>query len=310
MAVVSNPIRYESRFKLFRKFKKEMEHAGAQMIIVELAYGRRPFEITEPCNPHHLQLRSRSEIWHKENMINLGVRRLTEVAPDWKYMAWIDGDISFVPSHYYDHRQNWMTETVHKLQHHSVVQLFQTAIDLGPNGEAFAKHEGFAWAYVNGRFNENAYKYTTFHPGFAWAIRREAFIHVGGLIETSILGASDRHMAYGILGIMKKSVEKGLDPSYSIPLLQWQDRAERYIQRDLGYLDGTILHHWHGKKKDRRYHDRWKILVRNQFNPFTDLRRNVQGLLELVVMEPRQIRLRDEIRAYLRSRNEDSLDLE
>jgi hypothetical protein len=277
---------------------------------VELAFGHRPFEVTDRHNKHHVQLRSSSEIWHKENMINLGVRRLTEIDPDWKYFAWVDADITFTPSNWIPDRQHWIAETVHQLQRHHVVQLFQHAIDLGPHGETFGRYEGFGWAYVEGLFNPKSHKYTSYHPGYAWAMRRESYNHLGGLIETAVLGAGDRHMAYGLVGVMGASITKGLHKHYGIPLLEWQARAEVYVQRDIGYLPGTIFHHWHGKKKDRRYHDRWKILLDHQFDPVSDLKRNDQGLLELVVMTPRQMCLRDEIRRYLRARNEDSIDLE
>lgn len=310
VSVISNPVRYKSRVRLFRQFQHEMKQAGAQMIVVELAHGRRCFEVTDSANPHHVQLRTSSEIWHKENMINIGVRRLSQVAPDWKYFAFIDADISFVPSHTFSERHNWINETIHKLQHHQVIQLFQTAIDLGPTGETFGKYDGFAHAYTTGKFTPSSLQYTSYHPGYAWAMRREAYRHLGGLIDTAVLGAGDRHMAYGLIGVMESSLEKRLHPSYSTSLLQWQARADRYIQRDIGFLPGTILHHWHGKKKDRRYHDRWKILTMNQFNPYTDLSTDEQGLLELVVMSPRQIKLRDDIRAYFAVRNEDSNDLE
>jgi hypothetical protein len=310
VSVISNSVRYKSRVRLFKRFQAEMKAAGAQMIVVELAYGRRPFQVTDSGNYHHLQLRSRSELWHKEALINLGVRRLSEVDPNWRFFAWIDGDISFFPAHYYSDRQNWIRETVHQLQHHALIQMFQTAIDLGPTGEAFAKHDGFACAYVEGKFDEGTTRYTTFHPGYAWAMRRDAYVNVGGLIDTAILGAGDRHLAYGSVGLIEKSIEKGLNPGYGVPLLEWQARAARYIQKDIGFLPGTILHHFHGKKSDRRYHSRWKILTQNQFNPATDLKRNIQGLYELVVMDARQMRLRDEIRRYFRMRNEDSLELE
>lgn len=308
VAVISNSVRYKKRVELFKRFQLEMKQAGAQLIVVELAYGQRPYEVTDSKNRQHLQLRSQSEIWHKENMINLGVRRLSEVAPDWEYFAFIDADISFVPSHHFADRQNWINETVHQLQHHNIVQMFQTAIDLGPTGEAFGKYDGFAWAYVEGKFNPNTYKYTSFHPGYAWAMRRELFNNLSGLIETAILGAGDRHMAYSLVGMVEASIHPGLSPNYATNLIQWQTLAERFNHRDLGYVQGTILHYWHGKKSDRRYHDRWAILVNNQYDPTTDLRRNDQGLLELVVITPRQIKLRDDIRKYFRARNEDSID--
>lgn len=302
IAVISNPVRYKSRVALFQKFQKEMIDAGVELIVVEQAYGERPFEVSHSSHPHHLQIRTTSEIWHKEAMINLGVNYLTtQIDPNWKYMAWIDADISFT-------RPDWVVETIHQLQHHDVVQMFQTAIDLGPKGEAFGRYEGFAWAYNEGRFNSKTTKYTSFHPGYAWAITRPAYEAVGGLIETAVLGAGDRHMAYGLVGMMKDSLNEGLHPNYAVSLLEWEKRAERYIQRDVGYVAGNIIHHWHGKKADRRYHDRWKILIENQFDPNMDLKRDSQGLLTLDVISPRQMKLRDDIRKYFRARNEDSID--
>lgn len=187
IAVTSNPARYKARVRLFQKFVLEMNQAGAKLLIVELAYGNRHYEVTEPGNPWQLQLRASSELWHKENMINLGVRRLTEIAPDWKYFAFIDADISFQASHWATERENWIMETVHQLQIHKVVQMFQTAIDLGPTGTTFAKYEGFAWAYVEGRFTPKTLCYTSFHPGYAWALTRDAYCATGGLIETAIM---------------------------------------------------------------------------------------------------------------------------
>ena len=72
-----------------------MEELGVQLIVVEQAFGRRPFVITERDNPFHVQLRTDQELWHKENMINIGIQHLCQIDPDWKYIAWIDGDIRF-----------------------------------------------------------------------------------------------------------------------------------------------------------------------------------------------------------------------
>jgi hypothetical protein len=66
---------------------------------------------------------------------------------------------------------------------------------------------------------------------------------------------------------------------------------------------------WHGRKQQRGYVERWKILTGNNYDPDTDLKKDPQGLWQLVVESPRQIKMRDEIRAYFRSRNEDSRDL-
>jgi hypothetical protein len=96
-----------------------------------------------------------------------------------------------------------------------------------------------------------------------------------------------------------------LTPAFKAHLRNGQDRTERYIRRNVGYVDGLLAHHWHGRKADRRYRDRWKILVDNNYDPDLDLKRDAQGLYQLT---DRCIKLRDDLRSYFRSRNEDSID--
>ena len=297
ISVISNPVRFESRYDLYMNFKKEMEEAGVKLFTVELQQGDRSFQITESENPMHLQLRTYEELWFKESMINLALSRLPK---GWKYCAWIDADISFT-------NKNWAIETVQQLQHYHIVQLFSHAIDLGPNGELVQTHNGFVWSYQSGKPWGRGKGYSHFHPGYGWAATREALDLVGGLIDKSILGAGDHHMACALIGKAEDSFPKGIESAYAKYILKWQARAERHLKRDIGYVNGTIYHHWHGKKKDRRYVDRWEILINNSFKPEDDLYRDTQGLY---ILSDSNIKLRDDIRQYFRSRLEDSQDLE
>lgn len=306
ICVISNPVRFKSRYALYLDFAKRMEQAGIKLLTVECAFGDRMHAITDEEHDDWLDLKKNlrlttfDELWHKENMINIGVSQLPR---NWEYMCWIDADIAFL-------REDWMIETYHALQHHYVVQMFQTAVDLGPQGEAFGLYQGFAWAYKMGKFNPSSYRYTSFHPGYAWAIRREAFDFLGGLIDIAILGSADRNMAYGLVGMMEHSIHPRMGRAYKRAMMQWERRAERHIQRDIGFVPGTIVHYWHGKKVDRQYQDRWRLLIRNRYNPDRDLKKDCQGLYQLEVRTPRQIRLRDDLRAYFRAHHEDSIDVE
>jgi hypothetical protein len=89
-------------------------------------------------------------------------------------------------------------------------------------------------------------------------------------------------------------------------MMQWELLCERWIKRDVGYVPGLIHHDFHGPKVARGYNTRNKILLDNKFNPDTDIKYDAQGLLQLETWEPRQIKLRDQIRAYFRARNEDN----
>lgn len=309
VTMISNPVRYKSRYELYKRFEKMVLDAGAKLLTVEIAFGDRAHEITEAGNPWHLQLRTFNELWHKENAINLGIQRLPT---DWEYVAWIDSDILFT-------RQDWLQETAHQLQHYHVVQMFSHAYDLGPNYEPIQEHKGFAYMYHQNYFyppqgpGQDGYyceRKAFWHPGYAWAMRREAFDEVGGLVDFAVLGAADHHMALALIGQVGRSVPGKISPLYLDELKRWQARSEQFIKRDVGYVPGVINHWWHGKKKDRKYVERWDILTRNKFDPDDDLKRDAQGLYQLETAEERQIRLRDEIRHYMRQRNEDSIDLE
>lgn len=284
-----------------------MEAYGVKLLTVEIAYGDRPFEVTKSSDPMNIQLRSWEELWHKENMINIGIQHLSRMFTNWEYVAWIDADIEFV-------RKDWLQETVQQLQHHYMVQMWENAVDLSPTGSTIATHYSFMSQYRQGKpyyYNVTpTYREHLWHPGYAWAARRSAIDKVGMLIDTAILGAGDNHMAHALVGRIDGTLAHGLHPNYVKILKIWQDRAERFIRRDVGYVSGTIIHDWHGKKKDRRYHDRWQILVKRQYNPETDLKRDNQGLYQLHDNgDIRSIELRDDIRAYFRARMEDSTDI-
>ena len=93
--VLSNPCNYRKRVKLAKEFIERMKFEKyVELYIVELAYDCNPqYYITEHNNPHHLQLKTKTPLWHKENMINLGVLNL--LPKDWKAFAWIDADVEF-----------------------------------------------------------------------------------------------------------------------------------------------------------------------------------------------------------------------
>ena len=320
IAVMTNPERFKTRPRLFKEFMARMDKYGAKLYVVEGAYGDRAFEVTDASNPRHIQLRTESELWHKENLINIGISRLPA---SWEYVAWVDGDIDFT-------HPNWMEETVHELQHHPVVQMYEDAADLGPKHEILSVHKSFAYCFKNGNdrsmmvskpagvtvstvdlSNVGYYGYygsggkgAYWHPGYCWAATRQAINTLGGLFDLAILGAGDHHMACCLIGEGERSIPKGVHPNYRAAVLNWQERALR-LHKNIGYVSGSIVHYWHGKKTDRKYKGRWEIAVDNQFDPHTHIHKDWQGLWTLF---PGHEEMRDQIRTYFQSRNEDSVD--
>jgi hypothetical protein len=323
ITVVTNPQRFYSRYRLYRGFEKMCAEAGAVLTTIELAVRDRHHEITCHTNPNHLQLRSPDVLWHKENLLNVGVRHVLWRYPDAEYFAWVDADVQFA-------RPDWATETIQQLQIYRVVQMWSHAIDLGPELQPIAQCQSFCSSYLKDRsllkprsgvrrgkglFAEriagrDAYTKPQgpglLHTGYAWAARRSALTDLGGFGDIGVLGSGDRHMAYALVGEVAHSIPGGLHPTYGAYWQEWQARAEQYVQRKVGVVPGTLLHYWHGAKRDRRYGDRWQILRQNAFDWTKDLKKDMQGVWQLT---ERNWQLRDDILGYFASRNEDEVSL-
>ncbi len=313
---ITNPERYYSRYKLFRAFEKMVEEAGAILYTIELAFRDRHHEVTSFENPHHIQLRSPAQMWHKENLLNIAMQRLPA---DAEYIAWIDADIAFA-------RPDWVVETIHQLQHFQIVQMFSHAQDVSPNhdlgnGRILSKpQQSFLCSWATGetlpdylRGGPGGQSYGSYpagqlwHTGYAWAARRSAINDLGGLGDIGLLGSGDHHMAAALIGKVANTIHGKMHPNFLKYWARWQDRAEKHIKRNIGYVPGLILHYWHGSKVSRRYVDRWKILVEEKYDPELDLSYDFQGVLQLT---DRNIRLRDRVREYFRVRDEDSVHVE
>jgi hypothetical protein len=311
-ACFSNPFRWRTRREICNDFRRHMsQSANVRLHMVELAYGNRPFEVTAGCGDD-IQLRTSSELWHKENLLNLAVRSFPT---SWKYGAIIDADFHFT-------RHDWALEAVHQLQHYDWVQLFSSFTklsgdDLGVGHRPIGTTNGFAYNYVQrgyalpAGFTEGGWRNGPYAgygsrdvgaPGGAWAFRRSAFDSVGGLLDRCILGSADWFMAFGLVGNPGHfNFVDGYTTHYREYIRAWQERAAK-LERNIGYVDTHAIHHFHGKHAKRGYSTRDAILVTNQYSPVSDVSPDWQGVLQLNAGKPR---LRDEIRRYFLSRTED-----
>jgi hypothetical protein len=343
----SNPFRWRTRRELANDCIRHLRgSANVKLYVGELAYGARPFEVTEASGmvrtPQQqyaelqqqygehaghtpvtsIQLRTNHELFHKENILN---RIIQQFPPGWKYGAYIDADFHLT-------RYDWALETIHQLQHYDFVQPFSTYTDL--SGETYGtghlplRHNcSFAFTYI-----QNGYRLPTGFSnggwktppgvdcyygaisgprgvgatGGMWAFRRSAFDTVGGLLDKCILGHGDWFMTFGLVG--EEAPDMHIDG--------YTDDYRRQIiswqnnaaklKKNIGYVDCHAIHHFHGSKTKRAYSSRDIILVNNKFAPTADLRPDWQGIYQLTGDKPR---LRDDIRRYFISRSEDDPNL-
>jgi len=292
IAVISNPCQFARRYILAREFimRTELE-TNIILYVVELAYGNQEFYVTEKHNKRHLQLRAQVPLWHKENMINIGVRKL--LPKTWKAFAWIDADVEF-------ENPSWALDTLKVLNGcRDVVQLFSHAVDMDKYHNAMGIFPSFGFQYSK----KNAYGGTginMWHPGFAWAMTRKAYDKLGGLYDMSILGAGDHNMCFSYIGKGEKSLNIDTTEDYKQSVIEFESKAK---QLRLGYVPGVIRHYFHGAKKNRKYQERWRILVDNNYSPSLHITTNKDGLLIPTKDCPKP--MLDSILDYFKERNED-----
>lgn len=294
VTVIFNQNRYASRYRLYHGFEKHVADSGAILYTVEIALRDRHHEVTQHDNPHHIQLRTESELWYKENGDNVALRYLPA---DWEYVAFVDADFLFS-------RPDWAFETVHMLQHYDAVQMFTNLTYLSHDNKVTNQMNGFAWQHLNQATVPKRYGHSG-AVGGAWAFRRSAMDKLGGLLDTCILGSGDWHMSFALA--LRDDVHPEMKfeeiPQYVKSIQDWAERA-KLLRGNIGFVDAHAVHYWHGPLANRGYETRWKILTGNKFDPYRDVYKDWQGLLQLAKDKPV---LRDEIRAYFRARNEDSL---
>ena len=298
IGVIENPMRYQSRYRIFQQWYKAMlATPNVKVYIVECSYGDRHFEVTDPNNPQHLQLYSTQPIWHKENLINLGVEKL--FPSDWKYMSWCDCDVFF-------NKTDWALETIHRMQDYCVVQSWSDCLDLGFNGRVLQHFKSFCYQHQLGvpKQTHPSQPYQYAHTGYQFAYRRDFWEAVGGLIDFCILGSCDHHTAFALINEVDKTIHNGMTKDFFRGWDDWEFKAYRHTNGQLGYVPGFITHSFHGKKVNRQYRERWQILIEDNFDPLTNLCHDTQGLIK-VIGNPK---LLEDCRTYMRERQEDSID--
>lgn len=253
--VISNPCLYAKRYILMKEFVKRFEEENVDLFTVELIYKDQTFIVTDSKNKNHLQIKTDTPIWHKENMVNLGVRYL--LPKNYKAFAWIDADIEF-------ENVSWALDTLKILNGcKDVVQLFSHCVDMSDHNTNLNIYNGFGYSFCkNKKYNSDINNF--WHPGYAWAITRKAYESMGGLYDKGVLGSGDSVMAMSFVNIIKNMLNPDYHDDYNNSMKEFQNKANKLR---LGYVPGVIRHHYHGSKKNRNYTERWKILMKHKYSP-------------------------------------------
>jgi hypothetical protein len=302
VTVIFNPHGFKSRIERYKEFAPYIEFSGVQLLTVEIAFGDRPFEVTEPGNKWNMQLRTTDVLWHKERGLNLGTQRLLELVPDATYVAFLDADVRFSNPY-------WVRETVLALHHYKVVQLFSQAINLNAKFEQMWSCNSRFYCYLNKGYHQTPPKELKYvangHPGLAWAFRLQTLEDLGGLLDFAVTGSGDTHMANSLMGDVMFNAKPGMSKGFERALKRWEEKSNQFVKLNIGYVDGVCLHYWHGRSDQRGYLKRWDITCFHNFDPHEDIYIGPNGLYKFTGNKPH---LEYDLRLSTSGRNEDAID--
>lgn len=240
-------------------------------------------------------LHSNSYMFYKEQLFN----QLEKIIPE-KYtkLVALDGDIMF-------DAPDWLDQISVSLDTNDIIQPYLKACWLTPDNKRVQSWKyGQAYAILKGieitKQNLHAY-----HPGFAWAFRRDIFRKLGGFYPNAIIGSGDSLFIYNFYksGIPEFWLDTQTGGALHTIIEEWPAYNENFkrVNPKLGHLSIKCLHLFHGLMLNRQYDTRYnkfsKILPKKWEDVGTY---NKDGLLEFVDQSLHKVLL-----PYFKERNED-----
>lgn len=272
-----NPIGWRSRLETYRLFRA---HLGVPLLTVEWSAEGR-FALGPADADVLVQVSGGDLMWQKERLLNLGIEHLPETVP---YVAWVDCDVLFCDP-------DWAARAREALAHTGALQLFSeisyldpartrallgSAVD-GADGD-LGRHRSEAPVVASARIAADSGADALVeadlrghtrvsgagfrlprNPGMAWAARRAHLAEVG-LFERAVVGSGDNFFLFAALGRAHRWLATasrfGYDYLSASRFPDWADAVHARLGGDVGYLDGAVLHPYHGELSDRSYKER------------------------------------------------------
>jgi hypothetical protein len=274
-----DPFGDRQRLPAYREFRRRLR---APLVAVEISFGDT-FDLQEDDADIVVRLQGGAVLWQKERLLNLALRALPDHATA---VAWLDCDIVFL-------REDWPEDVLRGLEESVLIQPFSHLHYL-PSAEASeAMHtrrsgedgifDSIAYRFANGKLPDEAYRVSggsgrlRYAPGMAWAARRET-LERSELYDAAVLGGGDKYIFAAAMG-------RHDDLAASIRMNHvatqhyhaWAERFADIVHGRISYVEGDLLHLWHGDLSNRRYVERFSGFERYEFDPARDLARTPQG---------------------------------
>ncbi len=300
-----NPAGYESRLHNYRAFRSDL---APPLAVVELSLNGK-FELCADDAEIVVQIAGGDVMWQKERLLNIALNSLPD---DCDYVAWVDCDVIFTNRHWVEDAER----ALGKSGEFGLIQLYRercnlsrgARIPLEGNGGYDSTSVSVGYKIAMGEAHEYDFSQSdapltlNSTAGLAWGARRE-LLQAHGLYDACILGSGDRAILCAALGIFESGMNAVAMRGRQIEhYLAWARPFYQAAKGRVGFVDGRILHLWHGDLRNRKYAPRNEGLGKFVFDPFTDIALDPSGCWRWNGNKPEMY---EYVRSYFESRKED-----
>ncbi len=258
-----NHSNYKTKYNNFIKFYKEISLYIDKVLVVELVKPDSVYTLPEEVDS--LKVESTSNLWLKENLLNIGISRLID--SNYKYIAWLDADVVFQDSF-------WVKDAINNLQNNNLCQLFSRAINVHSNG-SHTNHSGCVryWEETGNILPISS----VYHTGYAWASRSDCLSSCG-LYDKAIIGGGDSlcwlgsfNNSLSLFEVMTQHPLGRLElSSVLMDYFDWSEKWSNVIQSKVSCIYSQVKSLAHSTNKNKKYISRYNILDKHNFNPKKD----------------------------------------
>ena len=245
-----NPANFKRIINNLNYIVQILKEKQIPVFVAECVFAGRKQQIPDA----DLVVHSKSFMFYKEQLLN----KLEKVVPE-KYtkLVMLDGDIIF-------DSPDWVDQISIALDTYDIIQPFDKACWLMPGNKIIRSWKySFGHALTKG-IPINEKNNSVYHPGFAWAFRRNTFRSLGGFYPNAIIGGGDMLFTFNFFQDtipaywyenFKNTMMTEAWPEYHATFKQ--------IAPKLGCIDIRALHLFHGLTLNRQYKTRYQLVADN-----------------------------------------------
>ena len=289
-----NPANVKSRYENYCTFRSNLAAQNIPLLTVELAFNEEPFVLVKEEDAEILiQVRSSSVMWHKERLLNIGLKHLPVKC---EKVCWMDCDIIFL-------NQKWVSQTETMLNKYLVVFPYRCMQFRASSAKPLKTVPSFGSCCVDDPKSPEIRDASIGTWGYACAMRVDMLRRMGGFYDRNIVGGGHRVLAY-MMGHTKPDPSEYSRKHYE-NLCEYLNTKEafRLQPSHIGAVQGDIVHFWHGSVKDRQYVERYQILIDLEYDPDEVLVENSYGCYEF--KSQYQAKYNSAIMEFFKNRKED-----